>query len=102
MGGAIALVDGPKIPVGEFARKVSHFVAEAAANEPITLTRNGEPLAVVIGFERYQELAELEETAEDLYWSVVALHEYLDWIKAGRETVPLSEVVTRAGERDGS
>lgn len=96
MGATAVMNDGDKrISVSEFARKVSSFVA-TAKDQPITLTKNGEAVAVLVDFESYRELAELEATAEDLYWTVVALRQEIEWAKQGRPTVPLSEVEARA------
>ena len=99
--GAIAVADRDeqRVSITEFARKVSQFVA-GVSDEPITLTKQGRPVAVLISFEAYRNLAELEERAEDLYWTVVALRSYIQWMKDGFPTVALEEAEARARDRD--
>jgi prevent-host-death family protein len=85
----------PRIPIGEFARNVSR-VLKTTQEHPVTLTRNGQPVAVVLDFDTYRKMAETEEAAEDLYWTVVALLQDVKWAMAGRPSVSLDEVEARS------
>ena len=88
-----------RVSVTEFARKVSAFVDQASSH-PMTLTRNGQPVAVLMDFAVYRKLSEMEEQAEDLYWTVVALRQDIEWRHSGQPTVPLKEVEARGRARD--
>ncbi len=95
MGGtAVASDDEIRVPLGEFARRVSTFVSQAK-QQPLTVTKNGRPVAVLVDFDVFRKLTEMEEKAEDLYWTVMALRQEVEWVKAGRPTVPLEEVEAR-------
>ena len=93
--------EGPEVAVGTFAQSVGRFIKEAL-DEPVTLTNRGKAVAVVMGIDQYRRLEELEETSEELYWSVVAMRQDIEWNLAGRPTVSLEEVVFRAGGQDPS
>ena len=91
--------EGRTVGLAEFQRRVREFV-DGAAEGPLTLTRNGQPVVVVLDFEAYRGLAELEERAEDLYWSVVALRRMEEWRQNGRHTVSVEEAEVRAQSKD--
>lgn len=100
MGGSAAVADDEvRVPLTEFQRKLGSFV-DQAKEQPLTLTRNGQPVAVLLDFETYRTLAEIEEQAEDIYWTVVALRQEIEWHRTGRPTVPLEEVEARERGRD--
>lgn len=98
-GGATAMSDERKIPLTEFSRRVSKYV-DSAKEGPLTVTKMGQDVAVLVDIEEYRKLMELEEEAEDLYWTVVALREDVEWQRSGRPTVSLAEVEKRAHGRD--
>lgn len=86
--------DVTKIPVSQFARRVRQ-VMDQALERPVELTKNGEPVAVLVDIERYREFEAQEEVAEDLYWTAVAMRQHFEWLKAGKPTVSYEEVVSR-------
>lgn len=55
---------------------------------------------MVVNIEEFKELSGLEERAEDLYWTVVALREELEWQRANRPLVSMAEVERRSHEHD--
>lgn len=91
--------DVTQIPVTDFARQLRRVMAEAK-KRPVELTKNGKPVAVLLDIERYRELEDQEDVAEDLYWTVVALRQDIEWVKAGMPTVGLNEVVSRSRGSD--
>ncbi len=93
--GAVVNDEGPRVPLAQFARHLRQ-VLDAARQGPVTLTRNGQAVAVLVDFEAYRDMAELEEQAEDIYWSLVALRQDLAWQAAGKPMVSLEEVEARA------
>lgn len=90
--------DEVRVPLTDFQRKVSMFVARVK-DQTLTLTRSGEPVAVLMGVDEFRRLVDLEEQAEDLYWTVVALRQDIEWQRTNRPTVPLEEVEARARGR---
>lgn len=98
-GGSLAMSDTPQVPIAEFARRLHRLVADTTQG-PITITRAGKPVAVLVGIDMYRSMAELEEVVEDLYWAVVALRHDAEWRRLGKPTVPLAEVEARAHGRD--
>ena len=95
MGGSVAMADGQRVPLTSFSKKVGQYVANAKSG-PITLTQRGEAVAVLVDIDSYRTLSEMEEQAEDLYWTVVALRQELEWMHNGRPTVALAEIEHRA------
>lgn len=91
--------DELRVPLAGFQRKVNTFVARAK-EQPVTLTRNGQPVAVLLGIDLFRRLTEAKEQAEDTYWTVVALRQNIEWRSAGRPTVALEEVEARERGRD--
>jgi antitoxin Phd len=53
-----------KISVSEAREKLSEVI-DVAQSEPVVLERYGRPAAVLVGMERYQQLVEAMEEAED-------------------------------------
>lgn len=88
-----------RVPMSGFVRKWTHYLEETK-DGPVELTRNGQPIAVILDYEDYRKLQAHEETAEDLYWTVVALRQDLEWRRAGQPTVSLAEVVSRESDGD--
>lgn len=84
-----------RVSLTNFSKKVGQYVTSAQSG-PITLTQRGEDVAVLVDIDAYRKLTEMEEQAEDLYWTVVALRQDLEWTRNGRQTVPLSEVERRS------
>lgn len=100
MGGTLAVADDElRVPLTDFQRKVSALVARAK-EQPLTLTRNGQPVAVLLDIDVFHRMIEVEEQAEDIYWTVVALRQDIEWHRAGRPTVPLEELEARERGRD--
>ena len=91
--------DEVRVSLTDFQRKVSRFVA-GVKDQTLTLTRSGEPVAVLMDVDEFRHLVELEEQAEDLYWTVVALRQDIEWQRANRPTVSLEEVEARARGRN--
>lgn len=86
--------DGRQVSVSELQRQVSRLVSEAK-DRPVTVTRDGRPVAVMISIDEYRRLNELEEQVEDLYWTALAMRRDLEWRASGCPTVPLGEIETR-------
>ncbi len=98
-GTTAAMSDEVRVPLTQFTRKMSQYLSQID-DGPVTLTQRGEPIAVVVNIEEFKELSGLEERAEDLYWTVVALREELEWQRANRPLVSLAEVERRSHEHD--
>jgi antitoxin Phd len=76
------------------AREKMAEVIELAATEAVILERHGKPTAVVISYERYDELMDALETLEDL----AALEEYHAEQEANPEPpIPLEELARELG-----
>jgi len=84
-----------RVSLTNFSKKVGQYVTSAKSG-PITLTQRGEDVAMLVDIDAYRKLTEMEEQAEDLYWTVVALRQDLEWTHNGSPTVPLTEVERRA------
>lgn len=96
MGAMVVEGDGgPRVPLSQFVRQCSRFVSQVT-DEPVTLTKNGSPVAVLVNFQEFRKMAEVEERLEDLYWTVVAMRADLEWRRSGGKTVPLAEAEERA------
>lgn len=91
--------DEHRVSLSDLGRKLSQYVQDTKTG-PVTVTQRGKPVAVLVDFSDYRTLTEMEEQAEDLYWTVVALRQDTEWRKAGKPTVPLAEVERRAHGRD--
>ncbi len=76
------------------AREKMAEVIELAATEAVILERHGKPTAVVISYERYDELMDALETLEDL----AALEEYRAEQEANPESpIPWEELKRELG-----
>ena len=74
------LARAPKNPEKIAAPKAMSGVIETARRNPVTITQNGKPAAVMLSITRYREwlrvinaVSALAETAEDQIWLEVAL-----------------------------
>ena len=97
-GAAVVDTEERRVSLSDFGRKLSRYVQDAKEG-PLTVTHRGKPIAVLVDFTEYRSLLEMEEQAEDLYWTVVALRRSLEWERAGKPTVALAEVERRAHDR---
>lgn len=76
------------------AREKMAEVIELAGTEAVILERHGKPAAVVISYERYDELMDALETLEDL----AAIDEYRAEQEANPEPpIPLEELARDLG-----
>ena len=76
------------------AREKMAEVIELAGTEAVILERHGKPAAVVISYERYDELMDALETLEDL----AAIDEYRAEQEANPEPpIPLEELARELG-----
>ncbi|MCL6563279.1 MAG: type II toxin-antitoxin system Phd/YefM family antitoxin [Firmicutes bacterium] len=71
------------VSLTQFQRQFSQYL-KTLGEEPLVLTAHGAPVAAVLDFEAFRALMELEEQAEDLYWTVVALRRELEWRQTGK------------------
>lgn len=99
MKGSVAMSDERRVTLTNFSKKVGQYVADTKSGA-VTLTQRGEAVAVLIDIDEYRRLTEMEEQAEDLYWTVVALRQDIEWARQGRPTVPLAEVERRVHDHD--
>lgn len=99
-GGTAVREGDHEVPLTRLQRQVGRYV-HGALDGPITVTERGKPIAVLIDFDEYRSLVDLEEQAEDLYWTVVALRRQIEWEKrSDKSLIPLAEVEQRANDRD--
>jgi len=81
-----------EMPVTEARERFSEVV-EAAAHEPVFLTKRGRRQAVVISTAEYERLLAADEDADDLAASDAAMAE----IMAGAPTIPWAQVKADLG-----
>jgi prevent-host-death family protein len=61
------MADVERVSVTEASRRgVARLVADAAHGTEVVVERHGEPLAAVVGYERYTELVQLRADLRDL------------------------------------
>ncbi len=70
-----------RVSLSDLSKKLSRYVHDIK-DGPVTVTQRGEPVAVLIDFAEYRTLLEMEEQAEDWYWTVVALPRNLEFLKS--------------------
>ena len=92
--------DDTRAPVSHLSHSAGKLLNAAKTSGPVTLTRHGQPVAVLLDYDAYRRLHDMEEQAEDLYWTVVAIRQDHEWALEGRPTVSLKEVEARARGRD--
>ena len=97
--GAVAMMEeGSTFGLTDLQRHLGKVLS--AANEaPVTLTKSGKPVAMLVNLEAYKAMAHLEEVVEDLYWTVTAMRHDVEWARNGKHSVSLSEVDERARVR---
>nr|WP_243239422.1 type II toxin-antitoxin system prevent-host-death family antitoxin [Sulfobacillus harzensis] len=98
-GGATAVDDEHRVSLSDLNRKLSRYVHDIK-DGPVTVTQRGEPVAVLVDFAEYRALLDMEDQAEDLYWTVVALRRSLEFIKSPKPLVSRVEVERRARDHD--
>jgi prevent-host-death family protein len=61
------MADEERVSVTEASRRgVARLVADAAHGTEVVIVRHGEPLAAVVGYDRYSELQRLRDDLRDL------------------------------------
>ena len=61
------MAEDERVSVTEASRRgVARLVADAAHGTEVVVVRHGEPLAAVVGYERYSELQQLRADLRDL------------------------------------
>jgi prevent-host-death family protein len=61
------MAEAEHLSVTEASRRgIARLVADAAHGSEVVVERHGEPVAAIVGHERYQELAQLRDDLRDL------------------------------------
>jgi prevent-host-death family protein len=84
------------VGVSELRSKINE-VLEKVKREKILLTRRNKPEAVLINFEKFQQLEQQLEALEDEYFGRLALQRLKEHKKGKRRTLSHSEMMKKYG-----
>lgn len=83
--------------VTDLRRSANQLLGRVEAGESVVLQRNAEAVGVLIGYETYQRLVQLEERLEDLELLLLARKREAAIARGEDELVPLDEAMRELG-----